>query len=815
MAPGAMPLRRALLRGLLATALAMTLLADPVLVVAGPMQGGPASPSPTRDRQALPDLEALAGKYVPGELLVRYKPGLPGAQVQALSVQHGLRTLSTTRDGAIHRVAVQGDLTVAWAALKADPRVVSVQPNWLYTVGPLPPRQFWPLLVPNDDLYQGGDAILQGAGPLDFQRWYFGNTLLRAEAAWDLATGRPDVVVAVIDTGVDLDHPDLAANIWTNPDEVAGNGVDDDGNGYIDDVHGWDFYSDDNNPNPDLGDGLDNDSAGGADSNTTHGTFVAGTVAAVGNDGVGVAGAAWGVKLMPLKVFTDDGAADDFGIMSAIIYAAENGADVINLSLGALLEEPVPISDPLTEELITAVHHAGLVVVVSAGNENSSQPSSPASATHAISVGASDHDSVYVENVTGGALRRDPDGRADFSNYGQYVDVVAPGVAVFTTSVLTTADSIGSGYPPGTPAWDFAVGTSFSAPLVSGLAALIISRGLDLGVTLTPDQVRAIIEGTAVDLPNDPDDVPDAGPNWDGHGRVDFYAALRKVRAYLPTSPLTAQPQTLTVVEDTPLAVTLAGSDPENNPLTFAIVTRPSHGDVTGTAPSLVYRSALNYNGSDSFTFRASDGYVESPPATVSITVTAANDAPTAQPQALTTPEDTPLAITLAGSDPENSPLTFSIVTRPSHGDVTGTAPSLTYRPAPDYNGPDSFTFTASDGALTSAPATVTITVTAVNDPTVVSAGGRTPLYTQRTWTVQVATFTDADSGDTHTATVDWGDGTVTSGVVSEQTHTVTGSHRYRAPGAYTVTVTVTDGGGTTDRDSYQVTVRPHPRLMR
>ncbi len=126
----------------------------------------------------------------------------------------------------------------------------------------------------------------------------------------------------------------------------------------------------------------------------------------------------------------------------------------------------------------------------------------------------------------------------------------------------------------------------------------------------------------------------------------------------------------------------------------------------------MTYTPAANYNGPDSFTFRVSDGAAFSNTATVSITVTAVNDPPAANPQSVATPEDTPRSITLTGSDPDGDPLSFAIGTPPAHGTLTGTPPNVTYTPAADYTGPDSFTFTVNDGTVTSAPATVSITVT-------------------------------------------------------------------------------------------------------
>ena len=177
-----------------------------------------------------------------------------------------------------------------------------------------------------------------------------------------------------------------------------------------------------------------------------------------------------------------------------------------------------------------------------------------------------------------------------------------------------------------------------------------------------------------------------------------------------------ANSQSVTTNEDADGPIILTGSDLDGDALTFSVVDGPAHGTLTGTPPNLTYTPALNYNGSDSFTFRASDAGANSNLATVSITVTVVNDAPVAANQSVTTNEDVALAITLGGSDVEGGALTFTITSGPSHGTLSGTAPNVTYTPAANYNGPDSFTFTANDGTADSAPATVSITVTAVND---------------------------------------------------------------------------------------------------
>jgi len=172
----------------------------------------------------------------------------------------------------------------------------------------------------------------------------------------------------------------------------------------------------------------------------------------------------------------------------------------------------------------------------------------------------------------------------------------------------------------------------------------------------------------------------------------------------------------LTTPEDTALSITLTGTDAEGDSLTFALVSQPSHGQLTGTPPNLVYTPATNYFGSDSLKFRVNDGSLTSAVATVNIVLTNVNDGPIALSQSLTNAEDTAFSITLAGVDLDGPVMNFMVVTNPIHGTLTGTPPNLTYLPATNYFGPDSFAFQVNDGSLVSSVAMVNITVTNVND---------------------------------------------------------------------------------------------------
>ncbi len=182
----------------------------------------------------------------------------------------------------------------------------------------------------------------------------------------------------------------------------------------------------------------------------------------------------------------------------------------------------------------------------------------------------------------------------------------------------------------------------------------------------------------------------------------------------------TATGQSVVTDEDVAVPLRLAGSDPEGATLSFAVGSQPAHGTLSGSAPNLTYTPAAGFFGTDSFTFTVSDGELTSAPATVSITVNEVvppNEPPTATGQSVVTDEDVAVAVMLAGSDPEGATLSFAVGSQPAHGTLSGSAPNLTYTPAAGFFGTDSFTFTVSDGELTSAPATVSITVNEVVPP--------------------------------------------------------------------------------------------------
>lgn len=349
------------------------------------------------------------------------------------------------------------DLDTVLRRLQADPRVEFAEPN----------RKFSANSVPNDPFFSSSGTWGQ---PYD-DLW--GVKKVNAPAAWDSGTGQ-GIVVAVVDSGIDYNHPDIGANVWTNAAEIPGNGVDDDGDGYIDDVHGWNFAHDGNDPLDDHG----------------HGTHVAGTIAAVGNNRIGVIGVAPGAQVMAVKILDTTGSCDESVCAQGIVYAADRGADVINLSWGG---------DGQSHAIADAVDYAyslGAVLVAAAGNNGADATGfSPGALWNVITVAATDHS----------------DARASFSNWGSRIDVAAPGVDILSLQAAgtTLGQTVGEGYTR-------LDGTSMAAPHVTGLAALLLAAHPDY----SNEDVRQALRVSA--------DHPGAAgiDQYFGYGRVNATAAL-------------------------------------------------------------------------------------------------------------------------------------------------------------------------------------------------------------------------------------------------------------------------------------------------
>jgi subtilisin family serine protease len=299
-----------------------------------------------------------------------------------------------------------------------------------------------------------------------------------APEGWDITTGG-GAVIAVIDSGIAYNHPDLAANIWANTGEVSSSsGTDSDGNGYIDDTRGWDFHDDDNDPSPD-------------NTDENHGTHVAGIAGAVSNNSTGTAGVSWSDKLMAVKCFYDEDGdlpvAEIADIAEGIKYAADNGADIINMSFGA------SSGSQALENAVNSAYSKGVFLVAASGNDNK-LVYYPAAYDNVMAVGATNENDV----------------RESYSNYGTQLDVMAPGSGIYST---LRSDNYGE-----------MSGTSMACPFVAGEAALIISYWEENNIYYRPVDIKNIIIYGC-------DDIGSYGrDNMTGHGRINIGTSLTQAK---------------------------------------------------------------------------------------------------------------------------------------------------------------------------------------------------------------------------------------------------------------------------------------------
>jgi subtilisin family serine protease len=387
------------------------------------------------------DADAIAGEIV----------GVQGARAEALT--------SRTQDG-IELIHLNSSLSVEEAVRRAkeDPRVEYAEPDYLFYAMETVPND--PLFSQLWGLFSTGCAF---CGP-DQQ-----TSSIVATQAWDITRGSDDIVAVVLDTGVDLKHEDLAANAWVNPREIAGNGIDDDGNGFVDDVNGWNFF-----------DGNNQSFTSGSDD--FHGTHVAGSIGAVGNNGMGVTGVAWHVKLMSLKFLGGpQGRGSTSNAVKGINYAIDlrnRGVNirVINASWGG------GSGSQALRQAIAAANDAGILFVCAAdngtnndgvGKDNDISPEFPSAY------------SADLPNVISVAAVDQSGFRASFSNFGHSsVSLAAPGAFIYST---VPGNSYGQ-----------LSGTSMSTPYVSGIAVLLWAHE----PPLTPAQVKQRIIDTSEPLPS-------------------------------------------------------------------------------------------------------------------------------------------------------------------------------------------------------------------------------------------------------------------------------------------------------------------------
>ena len=359
--------------------------------------------------------DARRPEYVEGEVLISFRPDARPNDVQAILRDLGAQRMRKFRRTPGERDKIAKPVADAVAKYRNHPAVRFIEPNYYLYADNVPNDASFPLQWSLQNTGQQGGT--PGAD-------------IHAVQAWDQTTGSSQVVIAIVDTGMDMTHPDLAANLYTNPGEIPDNGLDDDGNGLVDDVHGFDFANFDGDPTDDNG----------------HGTHVAGTIGAVGNNGIGVAGITWRVQLLPLKFLDASGSGTTGDAIDCIDYAVAAGATAINASWGA------PQAPQALLAAIAAANDAGVLFVAAAGNTSSNNDDYPNF--------PSGFDLPNVISV-GSSARSDE--RSGFSNYGPTtVDLFAPG-----TQILSTL--------PGNT-YGVASGTSMATPHVTGALALLKSR---------------------------------------------------------------------------------------------------------------------------------------------------------------------------------------------------------------------------------------------------------------------------------------------------------------------------------------------------
>jgi subtilisin family serine protease len=398
-----------------------------------------------------------AQSYASGELLVKYKSGTVSRAASEVNAKIGARVAEEFPELKWQRVKLPAkmSLTEAIKFYQSKPEIEAVQPNFYY-------------------------HLLNTSNDTQFFELY-GMQKISAPLAWDLTTGSTATVVANIDSGVKYTHEDLAANMWHNPGEVANNGVDDDGNGFVDDYYGYDFYSNDSDPMDENG----------------HGTHTSGTIGAVGNNSLGVVGVNWNVQIMAIKIYNPS----TYGTTSAMLVSAYNyirmmknrgvNIRITNNSYGGCDEACG--YDQATKDAIDALGNAGILQVFAAGNSGidlETTPFYPASYTS--------------PGILVAAASDQNDNRAAFSNYGlNSTDIAAPGVNILST--VMGASNYGT-----------ASGTSMATPHVTGAAALLTS--------FNPNLSAASLKATLMN-------TVDALPQWNGvvksGGRLNVARALQ------------------------------------------------------------------------------------------------------------------------------------------------------------------------------------------------------------------------------------------------------------------------------------------------
>lgn len=398
--------------------------------------------------------ESQPAKYAPGELIVKFRDAASAATIAAAhsaAREHTVKTFSAGHS-RLHHLKLYPGVAVEDAVSKyqLSPAVEYAEPNYLYQASAIPNDTLFTTLW---GLHNTGQVVdgMPGTVGVDIE----------APEAWDLTTGSPNVIIGVVDSGIAYDHPDLVPNMWVNTGEIPDDGIDNDGNGFTDDVHGYDFVNSDADP-------MDPPDPQG---NPGHGTHVAGTIAAVGNNGLGITGVMHTAKLMALKAGDVTGSFTNAAFLQAADYARVNGARAINASFG---RSGGPCSQA-EYDMLSALNTAGIMFLVAAGNasaNNDVTPTYPAQYSVATACGPG------LLNVIAVAAIDQNSSRASFSNFGATsVQIAAPGVNInstrptsnFTFSFFHDYDSnprnLGYTFTGTNSSWDFTNTASLSPPV--------------------------------------------------------------------------------------------------------------------------------------------------------------------------------------------------------------------------------------------------------------------------------------------------------------------------------------------------------------
>lgn len=507
-------------------------------------QGGPQDKASTELKPP-----EIIGEYAPGELLVKFKPGIPSSRIEETERNLGVSRLRTIPRIDVRVMGIPEGKSVPEMAdaFRNSPWVEYAEPNY---------RRYKVVTVPNDTYFSSQWALSQ----------------IDAPEGWDITTGSASIIIAIIDDGIDHNHEEFpSGKLWINP--ATGE-------------PGYDFAGTCTSCPPPGDRGCTPDDDVIHESGSGHGTATAGIAAAATDNGKGIAGVSWASVIMPLKVENSCGHIYDSYIADAITFAADNGAHILSMSLGG------PSSSATLEDACQYAWENGKVIVVSSGNENT-EISYPARYPTTIAVGATNEIDNRIYPGNPGNEWASPYG----SNYGLELDVVAPGINIYATDWSAS----GEGYDPGAYTSTFG-GTSASCPFVSGEAALLLAKDS----SLSNERVRSIIRSSAEDQVGESSEDTLGFDIYYGYGRINLYNALSS-----PTKPdLTLTSSDITFSNDSPSpgeTITISATIHNNGSVYDEINITPFASVLTNTESGFYVDASFSV--AQSFT-ATTDGYL-------------------------------------------------------------------------------------------------------------------------------------------------------------------------------------------------------------